>query len=447
VRVPLIGLALAVSLSSLAAARPLAEGALQRGVWESRSFGYVAQADRRRVRTYDISSAGCVRGPSYTLAAFRDTYGAFHSDTTDRATLARGPTRDFLTSLPALPTACRRPLRSQNPRTNYAVFVETFRELYPFFDARGVSWNEATARFAPNSSEELFDAMSQLAASLNDGHVSIQAGEQSFDPNAVIAPGTAPDGSVWAWRTLRTSLRDYLQSSETPLTTPMQFAGNRRVLHGRIGDIGYIAVLAMGGWAEDQTEDTPVAQHAEVAADVLDQVLSELGDVRGMVIDLRANSGGFDTVSFEIASRFADVQRLAFTRQARADTSPRYDVILEPSERQRFTGPVAVLLGPNTVSAGESAALAFAALPHARLFGQPTRGVLSDAIPKTLPNGWTFTLSVEMLRTPEGEIVEARGVKPDVIVAAPASADPSALWALDPALVWLRASNENGRRS
>jgi hypothetical protein len=343
VRVPLIGLALAVSLSSLAAARPLAEGALPRGVWESRSFGYVAQADGRRVRTYDISSAGCVRGPSYTLVAFRDTYGAFRSDTTERATLAHGPTRDFLTSLPALPLACRRPLR------------------------------------------------------------------------------------------------DYLQSAETPLTTPMQFAGNRRVLYGRIGDIGYIAVLAMGGWAEGQTEDTPAAQHAEIAAGAVDQVLSELGDVRGMVIDLRANSGGFDTVSFEIASRFADTQRLAFTRQARRDASPRYDIMLAPSQRQRFTGPVAVLIGPNTVSAGESAALAFAALPHARLFGQPTRGILSDAIPKTLPNGWTFTLSVETLRTPDGEIVEARGVQPDVVVAAPASADPSALWSVEPALAWLRS--------
>lgn len=418
---------LAGFMSSAVAQTPAPD--LPAGVWQSPGFGYIARIDRRRVRTFEVSTAGCVRGPTYTLTAFRELYGSVGNLSGEAAVLHRGQTRDFLTRLPALPQSCTRPLRGRDDAMNFNVFAATFADYYAFFPERGVDWNSAVTRARETRNADLFDSLSALVAPLRDGHVSIAAGDRTVDDESVIAPGFAPDGSAWSWRTLRASLRDHLQGPTRPLIAPAALAGNRRILYGRTPDnIGYIAILGLGAWAEGQTEETPAAIHTEAAAEVMDAILMELSGVRGIIVDLRVNSGGFDTVSLEIASRFADTRRVAFLRQARRDASPRYEVLVEPSNRQRFEQPVAVLIGPNTVSAGESAALAFAALPHARLFGQPTRGILSDAIPKVLPNGWEFTLSVETFSTPEGETVEVRGVQPDEVTI---PADGATMWSAD----------------
>jgi carboxyl-terminal processing protease len=352
-----------------------------------------------------------VRGARYLAAAFSDIYGRPVDVTAGAAVLDRGTAREFLTRAAALPAACRKPISGKDPRRNAQVFAATFADHYPFFAARNVGWAGQAAALQSGSGD-LFDRMVAAVTPLKDDHVTIEAGKRRFDIEGVIAPGLAPDGAAWTWASLRRSLRDRVMAADGPLAKPAQFAGNRRVLYGRtVNGFGYIAVLAEGGWAEGQTEDTPADAHVATADAVMDAILTELHDVRGMIVDLRVNSGGFDAVGFAIASRFAAAPVKAFTRQAGA--TPAYDVMVQPHQGRRVTGPVAVLIGPNTVSAGESMTLAFGALPQARLFGQATRGALSDQIPKSLPNGWGFSLSIEQIRSANGDLVEVAGVQPD----------------------------------
>lgn len=436
-------LALCLSAVVLTPAGSLAQpqaSVLPAGVWQSQGYGYVAVVDRRRVRTFDISAAGCVRGRTFTLSAFHDYFGSVATENDGSVVLNRSPTRDTVRQVERLPSSCRRPLRGSDHGQNIALFAQTFEELYPFFGERGVDWQSAIETAHANSGGDLFDVLTDMVQPLNDGHVTITAGERSLDLETVSAPGPAPDGAPWVWRTLRTTLRDYVQGAETPLQSPAILSGNRRVLYGRIADnIGYLAPLSMGAWAEGQTEATPSAEHAAAAANLMNQILTELRDTRGMVIDLRLNPGGFDAVAMEIVSRFAAQRTLAFRKHA-AD-GETYDVFLEPSQGQHFEGPIVVLIGNNTVSAGETAALAFASLPHAVLLGQPTRGILSDAIPKTLPNGWTYTLSVETVLTPEGAAVEVVGVQPDDLTPSPTTLVPELLWGRDirAATTWLQS--------
>jgi carboxyl-terminal processing protease len=429
-RAVLFALVIGFSTSTFAAAP--ASDLLPPGAWRSDGYGAIAQANARKVQTFDISAAGCVRGPSYPLTAFRDLYGAAIVDA-GVVSLHRGVTREPLRAEPRLPEVCRNPLRSRDVATSFNIFSATFAERYAFFGERGVNWPEQTraARARLESGADLFDVLVDMVRPLNDGHVTITAGKREYDPETIVAPGAAPDGNAWTWRTLRASLREIAQAPAGMLTTSAALVGNRRVLSGRLtAEIAYVAILAEGAWAEGQTEATPVAQHVDAAARVLDEIFASAAGAKGLVLDLRVNSGGFDAVALEIASRFADERRVVFRKQA-GDATPAYDVIVEPSSRTRFAGPVVVLIGANTVSAGESLALAMASLPHARLIGQPTRGILSDAIPKTLPNGWTFTLSVESYRTPEGALVEVAGVQPDETTQAPTSADPQAMWGRD----------------
>ncbi len=58
-------------------------------------------------------------------------------------------------------------------------------------------------------------------------------------------------------------------------------------------------------------------------------------------------------------------------------------------------------------------ALSLRALPQVTHVGEPTRGALSDALEKRLPNGWVVQLSNETYLDAEGRHWEGRGIMPD----------------------------------
>lgn len=402
------------------------------GVYESKGYGYVFRADGKKIATYDVSSAGCVKGPVYAAADFYGFYGTPRVDAAGNGFLDRPPSRDAIRRLERLPEACAKFKKTTDAAVNLRHFAATFEAYYPFFAARGVDWSAATANASRRiaGGADLFDTLVAMTAPLKDAHVSISAGKRAHDPDFIDAPGTAAGGEPWSRRALRVSHRDYLQGPNTPLSAAAVFAGERRVLYGKTkSGLGYISILAQGGWGAGETEDVQPATHVKSASVVLDAVLAELADTPGIIIDLRVNSGGFDALSLEVASRFADQERVAWRKKDAA--SEPYDVRVAPGGVVRYRNPIAVLIGPNTVSAGESLAQNLAVLPHARLIGRPTHGAWSDAVPKTLPNGWSYTMSIESAFTPEGRLLEVAGVAPDQTMDAPRDASDAELWGRD----------------
>jgi hypothetical protein len=384
---------------------------LPAGVWQSSGYGYVLNVDEKRVQIFEVSKAGCVEGEKYSREAFEGLYGSY----VEGLGLDRFPTKDPLQRLATLPDACRKPLKTKDSLLNFNVYAATMEEQYPFFGARKVDWKAsvAAARARVNQGDDLFDVLSGMVRQVGDGHLTLEAGKRSLDIEKAD------------WKALRTSLRESLQD--------VKLAGNRRLLYKKLAeDVGYLAVLAEGGWAEGLTEESPVAQHLKPAREAMNQVLREMRGVKAMVLDLRVNSGGYDAVAMEIASRFAKDKQVVFRKHATGGAD--YEVTITPSTEERFEGPVAVLIGENTVSAGETLALAMSALPGAMLIGQPTRGELSDAIPKRLPNGWSFTVSIESVLTKDGTLVEAKGVQPGVLI-------PKGDWASDIALALTKILN------
>jgi hypothetical protein len=423
-------------LSSTASAEPL-----PRGVWQSAGYGYIVDVGSK-VRRYDVSPAGCVRADSLTRSQFEVHGGRAVRDGSDLV-LWRGATQDRLRRLDKLPDACGRPLRGDDPALNLEVFVATLDALYPFFDQRGGQWPTALSQARQRAPTDLSGAIGALIESLDDGHVGLFFDNQAIAIDRVVAPGNAPDGAPWEWRSLRRDFSEFLQSKQAGLQAPPELIANRRLMLGRFDDgTAYLGVLAMGGWGDGEDESLPADTHAATADAVLDPVLAAIADAPGLVLDLRLNPGGYDAVAMALVARFADQPRVAFTRQAQRDAGPPYEVRIAPSQRRGYAGKVAVLIGPNTVSAAEVAAIALAALPQARLFGRPTRGTLSDAIPKRLPNGWEFTLSVETLRAPDGTLLEVEGVQPDQPVDPPTEANRLWQTEIEIARRWLSSPDD-----
>lgn len=137
-----------------------------------------------------------------------------------------------------------------------------------------------------------------------------------------------------------------------------------------------------------------------------------------MIVDIRQNQGGQDSVSLSLAGRFNQEPWLAFHKQARNKSSVanQRDTHVTPTGEYQYTKPVYLLTSGSTYSAAEVFTLAMRGLSHVTLVGEPTGGIFSDAIGKELPNGWRFTVSTEIYSDTQGNIFESVGVPVDYFV-------------------------------
>ncbi|MBC8074260.1 MAG: hypothetical protein IAG13_38430 [Deltaproteobacteria bacterium] len=96
------------------------------------------------------------------------------------------------------------------------------------------------------------------------------------------------------------------------------------------------------------------------------RVTAELGDTRGMIVDVRANEGGWDVVSLENAAWFAGDRSLAWTERRRDglahdDFTPWTSVFVDAARPGAYAGPVVLLTSGGTFSAGDTFVLAMRA--------------------------------------------------------------------------------------
>jgi parallel beta-helix repeat protein len=128
--------------------------------------------------------------------------------------------------------------------------------------------------------------------------------------------------------------------------------------------------------------------------DQLDRAVGALKDAKGLIIDVRGNSGG----GFDADRSFRNFDP---------------DDKEEPA-RPRFAGPIAVLIDSRCISAAEGWASWFVAQKRARLFGEATAGASSRKRQYTLTNGlYTVTFPVKAYTGFLDRPIERKGLEPD----------------------------------
>jgi C-terminal processing protease CtpA/Prc len=85
---------------------------------------------------------------------------------------------------------------------------------------------------------------------------------------------------------------------------------------------------------------------------------------------------------------------------------------LESSENP-YTKPVYLLTSQQSASATDMMALSSMEITQLKRIGSHTNGAISDALQKTLPNGWHFSLSNEIYTDNNGKYYENIGVPVD----------------------------------
>ena len=385
------------------------------GIWEAPGYGWVLDLEGAAPRLFHRAGAYCYPAPPQQLAEDESFALARADGPALFLSAAPGTTQYRYRRIGALPAACTQAVTWDRAKIASLVGA-TFADLYAGFGPRERSEARLSAQLSAAGTAQddmaLFSSIASALGDLDDGHVGLtgSVGEDALSFERGEAPslfaaqadatlGSDPEGRLRAW-----SAR-YREGITALLADGGHLVANRRILWGRIGDVGYLNVLTMGAFAEGGD----AAERAALDA-ALNEAMAGFGGARAVIVDVSNNRGGYDWVSLRIAGRFAAGPHPAFSKQPRGDAPQEFAV--EPSPSASFTGPVALVTSDVTVSAGEVFTLAMRALPNVAHWGTTTRGALSDQLAKPLPNGWELTLAAETYRDPSGFAPEGIGIAP-----------------------------------
>lgn len=401
-------------------------------LWLSDGYGLFVRFDDTMLRTYELTSISCI--PSRTARRtenegrestilFMSGHQTIRIIRTDDPNVLRmhtdGTASDIILQRTSKgPDTCKSAPPS-TPQETFSIFWQTFAEQYPFFALHKTDWRAVDKKFKPEVTAgtkptELFQILRQMIEPLQDSHTGLEAADINAefdgwrnDANHLEENNWKRAGSIIESKYVHGGLRAYCKGH-------VQFGIVQSA-------IGYLRVTTFYDYADVEG----YAAELQCLQNSLDTIFSSREKISGLVIDVRLNHGGDDPLGIEIASRLTEKRYLAYAKIARNSTeldaplhfTEQQASWVVPSARPGFQGRVVLLIGPDTVSAGETFAMAlFGREPRVTLVGLNTQGVFSDILSRSLPNGWRFHLPNEIYLTADGRAFDGTGVSPDIPV-------------------------------
>lgn len=417
-----------------------AEQPIPDGVWIQKGFGRALNIVGESVEMFDYTRETCRNDRNITqndlieIISIESVGSEEFVATEDAGTLVFSKRND-------LPSACEdnRLITENGPVATLNHIIHNFNDYYPFFELRGIlDWDERvrSARDQVDeqtSDEELLDTLITLLSGLDDGHVTLSAGDEfEFTP-------ANPFGKIIDILETGFETQSEITSFEAYLTEQLSRildirnsyfdAGSLKTAGGENQDIfqwatignglvGYIEISSMGGISLN-----PAENDAAAAEDLMDGILTNLQHTEALIINVLSNGGGDLAVADAVANRFSTetvtvsaYEVISHDGGLTAERTPLVERELEPTKRVSYSGPVATISGPNTFSAAEHFLLSMRALNHPVCFiGERSDGILSAVLDKQLPTeGTRLGLSNMIIYDHTGQAFEAVGVPVDI---------------------------------
>ena len=310
------------------------------------------------------------------------------------------------------PTAPSPP--SSDLAAQFDALWSTFDREYSYFVHKRIDWNALRSEYRPaaiaaSDQTGFIAVIREMLGRLHDMHVLIR------DPSGRSMPTYDPqsfvnwDRSVW---------QQYIARANWT-----QAAADWG--HGVLDGVPYIAISSWG---------------SSVRAADFDAAFERYRNAPGIIVDVRMNPGGNDSLAFDVAGRFARNSVVIGYVQFRngpmhTDFGSTTTRTLNPRGSWQYTGQVLVLIGRRCASSNESFIAAMGQLPNVTLAGDRTAGATGNPGTFPLANGWAYTVSRWIEYTADHQPIEDVGLSPDVFVTTGAGdfatgRDPVLEWAL-----------------
>ncbi|MFL6208220.1 MAG: S41 family peptidase [Pyrinomonadaceae bacterium] len=355
--------------------------------------------------------------------------------------------------------------RESTPAVRQQTFVkvwETVRDK--FFDPNfnGVDWLKVREHYAPlvaavKTDAELYDVLNKMLGELHVSHMEIitpdEMAQWAATPTTTglglrnvegrvvvlrVLPGSSAermgvrpgfvvqqidgadvralsDALAKLGGAVNTTVRvSFLDEHDAPreLTLERLPLTSAQVEHDKIGNLSVYALFEAKRIA-DGIGYIRFTTFIEALNPKLRAAVESMHDAPGLIIDLRGNGGGDDSVALKLVNLLFDRPTgLMITRTRKGDNN---DYRARPAEHP-YLGPLVILVDELSGSASEQITAGLQESGRAYVVGKQSQGDDMDADLLKLPTGADLIYAVGQPRTPKGVIIEGRGVIPDLAV-------------------------------
>ncbi len=286
--------------------------------------------------------------------------------------------------------------KNDDPISVFESCWEFYDNQYPYFELKGIDWDEVYNTYRPRVSSattdlQLAEILNEMMQELRDYHVYLDG-----DENINFISGS--------YTSVRQQSYTLDQSFEVFNTFPdvRQIDDATLIYESPLNNIAYLELSRF----DNSSEDFSV-------------VLNAARFKRGLIIDIRNNGGGSSGAMEEIASYFTN-DRIMYAQERfringnRNDFTEWYPLFVDGTATGIFNKPVVLIISQATGSAAERFASIMKEFPQVTLIGDTTFGGSGGILEYALPNGWVCTSSFKQVLRASGQYIESFGIAPDI---------------------------------
>lgn len=403
------------------------------GIWKSIGYGKILKIGANTYEYFDITDISCLPVKKGDFSEVKSSMQISN----DTLTVKRGFSEYHYVRVNKFPDLCQQSSKDKNDISyNFEVFANTYKNHYAYFDLNNVDWDNlyinSKNKINSKSTElDLYLVIEDMLEKLKDNHGSIEPTDEIYElaENQIQSELEEETEELREYGDFEIAgiVADYYLKEDFTKDTWLMKWGKME------NNVGYIQIKAMFLYADLNLNDSLVKENGfvstymdafdnldyekQIAEEVagisklMDTIMQDLKETSHIIIDVRFNGGGQDVVALEILRRFNSDRKQIAIKKARHNNgyTIKTPIYLEPA-KQPYTKPVYLLTSQQSASATDMMALSSMKLNNLKRIGSHTNGAISDALQKTLPNGWYFSVSNEIYTDNNDKFYENIGV-------------------------------------
>lgn len=404
------------------------------GIWESIGYGEILRINAHSYEYFDITDFSCLPAKKGNISEVINTMQVSN----DTLIIKRGFNIYRYVRIKELPELYRQNIKDKNDILyNFEVFANTYKNHYAYFDLNKIDWdnlyiNSKNKINSKSTEVDLYLVLEDMIEKLKDNHglieptVEVYVSAEKKIQSELVEEKTEELNEYGDFE-IADIVADYYLNEDFTKDTKLIRWGKME------NNVGYIQIKTMFLYADLNLNDSivkvngfipayldafdrlnheqQIAKEVAGISKLMDVIMQELEETKHIIIDVRFNGGGQDVVALEILRRFnTDRKQIAFKKARHKKGYTIKTPIYLAASKNPYIKPVYLLTSRQSASATDMMALSSMELNNLKRIGSHTNGAISDALQKTLPNGWYFSLSNEVYTDSDDICYENIGV-------------------------------------